>query len=101
MSCSVDRLCRSDLALLWLWYRLAAAALIPPLAWEPPYAAGAALNRQKKKKLGMKFITIVHYGVVRVKGDNAHKVLAHCLAHSELLLSPGYYGIPGIDLASC
>ena len=34
-----------DLALLWLWYRLAAVALIRPLAWEPPYAAGVALKR--------------------------------------------------------
>ena len=28
----------------WLWYRLAAAALIQPLAWEFPYASGAALG---------------------------------------------------------
>ena len=28
----------------------AAAALIQPLAWELPYAAGAALKRKKKKK---------------------------------------------------
>ena len=26
--------CSSDLVLLWRWYRLAAAALIRPLAWE-------------------------------------------------------------------
>ena len=31
-----------DLALLWLWFRAVATALIQPLAWEPPYAAGAA-----------------------------------------------------------
>ena len=30
--------------LLWLWHRLAAAAPIPPLAWELPYAAGVALK---------------------------------------------------------
>ena len=35
---------------LWLWYRLAATAPIGPLAWEPPYATGAALKRQKRKK---------------------------------------------------
>ena len=35
-----------DPALLWLWCRLAAVALIPPLAWEPPYASGAALKRK-------------------------------------------------------
>ena len=28
----------------------AAAALIRPLAWEPPYAPGAALKKPKKKK---------------------------------------------------
>ena len=28
----------------------AAVALIQPLAWEPPYAVGAALKRQKNKK---------------------------------------------------
>ena len=40
----------SDLVLLWLWHRPAAAAPIQLLAWEPPYAAGAALKRQKTKK---------------------------------------------------
>ena len=35
--------------LLWLWHRPAAVALIRPLAWEPPYAAGAPLRRQKNK----------------------------------------------------
>ena len=38
-----------DLALLWLWRRPGAVALIQPLAWEPPYAVGAALKKQKKK----------------------------------------------------
>ena len=28
-----------DLALLWLWCRPAATALIQPLAWDPPYAS--------------------------------------------------------------
>ena len=36
--------------LLWLWFRLAAIAPTEPIAWELPYAAGAALNRQKKKR---------------------------------------------------
>ena len=34
---------------LWLWYRLAVAAPIQPLAWELPYAIGVALKRQKEK----------------------------------------------------
>ena len=37
----------SDLALLWLWCRWAAIALFRPLAWEAPYAVGAALKKQK------------------------------------------------------
>ena len=39
-----------DLALLWLWCRPAAVAPIGPLAWEPPYATGAALKTHTKKK---------------------------------------------------
>ena len=50
MSCGVGRRYGSDLALLWLWCRLAATGPIGPLAWEPPYAAGTALERQKDGK---------------------------------------------------
>ena len=39
-----------DAVLLWLWCRLAAAAPIRPLAWEPSFAMSAALKRQKRKK---------------------------------------------------
>ena len=35
--------------LLWLWSRRAAAAPIQPLAWEPPYAAGAAQEMAKRQ----------------------------------------------------
>jgi len=50
MSCGVGHRCNSDLALLWLWHRPAATALIQPLAWEPPYAVGAALKKTNKNK---------------------------------------------------
>ena len=50
MSCGVGRRCSSDPVLLWLWCRWAATALIGLLAWEPPYASGAALKRHKRKK---------------------------------------------------
>ena len=50
MSCGVGCRFVLDPLLLWLWCRLAAVALIRPLAWEPPYAAGVALKNQKKKK---------------------------------------------------
>ena len=39
-----------DPALLWLWHRPEATAPIGPLAWEPPYAMGVALKRQKTEK---------------------------------------------------
>ena len=39
-----------DLALLWLWCRQGATALIWPLAWGPPCAVGAALERTKTRK---------------------------------------------------
>ena len=50
VSCGVGRGSDLDPALLWLWCRLAATAVIGPLAWEPPYAAGVALEKKKKKK---------------------------------------------------
>jgi len=50
MSCGVGCRCGSDPALLWLWRRPAAIAPTGPLAWEPPYAAGAALEMAKKTK---------------------------------------------------
>ena len=55
MGCGVARRRGLDLALLSLWCRPATTAPIRPLAWEPPYAMGAALENiqkkdQKKKK---------------------------------------------------
>ena len=39
-----------DPALQWLWRRPAAVAPIRPLAWEPPYAEDAALEKDQKEK---------------------------------------------------
>ena len=50
MSCGVGHRHGSDPELLWLWHGLAAIAPIRPLAWEPPYAEGVALKKQKNKK---------------------------------------------------
>ena len=49
MICGVGRRHGSDPALLWLWCRPAVAAPVQPLAWELPYAAGAALKKKQKK----------------------------------------------------
>ena len=50
MSWGVGRRRRSVPELLWLWRRPAAIAPIRPLAWEPPYAGGAAPEKAKKDK---------------------------------------------------
>ena len=50
MSCRVGRRRGLDRALLWLWGRPAASALIQPLDWEPPCAVDVALEKEKKTK---------------------------------------------------
>ena len=51
MSYGIGRRRSSDPALLWWWWhKLAAAAPIRTLDWEPPYATGVALKRQKDKE---------------------------------------------------
>ena len=50
MSCGVGGRHGSDPALLWLWCRLAAIALIWPLAWETPYTACVGVKRRKTNK---------------------------------------------------
>ena len=47
MSCRVGHRQGLDLVLLWLWNRPAATTPIRPLAWEPPYALGAALKNKQ------------------------------------------------------
>ena len=52
MSCDAGRRRGLDPALLWLWlwHRPAAIAPITSLAWEPPHAASAALEKGRKLK---------------------------------------------------
>ena len=72
MSCGVGPRRGSDLALLWLWYRLAAVALLRPLTWEPPNKwrelpdalaiknLALSLLKKKKKKKKKKKSGITH-----------------------------------------
>ena len=50
MSCGVGRRWGLDLALLWLWRRPAAIALIRPLVWDPPYAVRVALKKKRTRQ---------------------------------------------------
>ena len=60
MSCGVG--CGHGLnpALLWLWCGWAATAPIRSLSWEPPYAAGAALEKTRGKKKNIHIILNVN-----------------------------------------
>ena len=71
MSCSVGCRRGSDPTLLWLWHRPVATDPIQPLAWEPPYAAGAAAQEiattttttkkdKKDKKKKKELYTVLH-----------------------------------------
>ena len=62
----------NDPTLMWLWCRLVATALIRPLAWEPPYAVEADLEkvkRQKQTKLKKKIFRSSRCGTVVNKSD--------------------------------
>ena len=56
MSCGVGHGCGLDLAWLWLWCRPVSTTLIRPLAWKPPCATGAALEKAKKTKKKLSFL---------------------------------------------
>ena len=68
MSCGVGYRPGLDPELLWLWCRPAAAAPIPPLAWETPYAVGMALEKAKtqktKKKKKKENVVHMHRGIL-------------------------------------
>ena len=64
MSCGVGHRLSLDPTLLWLWCRPAAVILIRPLAWEPPYAVGAAL----KSKIII-IITTIRIRIIKVLPD--------------------------------
>ena len=59
VSCGAGQRFGLDLAWLGLWCRLAAAAWIRPLAWEPSYAAGAALKQDTHTQKPNKVTTML------------------------------------------
>ena len=62
MNCGVDCSLGWDPALLWLWCRPAATALIQLITWEPPFAMGTTLKTKKKKKERKKGINTERLG---------------------------------------
>ena len=64
--------CKHDLdpALLWLWCRPGASALIGPLAWELPYATGTAVKRKKKNFCSSKLLLEIYHPNIQKKEKN-------------------------------
>ena len=54
------------MVLQWLWCRPVATDPIRPLAWEPPYAAGAALKKDKRKQYRGNTV-VAHSGVFQTE----------------------------------
>ena len=72
MRCGVGRRHVSHPKLLWLGCRPAATAPHQPLAWELPYAVGAALKRQETNKAvtmtttAQQYHKTSHFGLVAI-----------------------------------
>ena len=85
VSYGVGGRCGSDPTSLRLWHRPAATALIRLLAWEPPCATGAALEKTKKKKKKKKS---------KQERDQIWSDIWSCLSHI-LVEQSGGEGDPG------
>ena len=77
MSCGAGHRHGLDLALLWLWHRPVAAAPIGPLAWEPPYAAGVALGKTKKRKETQISFCFVLFQFFSTSGPTQNELVDH------------------------
>ena len=64
MNCGVVHRCGWDLALLWLWHRLADATLIRPLAEELPYATCEALKKKKTLRSSNQLVLEIQVQVI-------------------------------------
>ena len=72
MSCGVGCRRGSDPALLWLWRRPVATALIRTLAWEPSYAARVAQEMAKRQKKKKKELQLPATATARATQDPSH-----------------------------
>ena len=72
MNCGVGCRLSLDPELLWLWCRPAATALIQPLVWEFPYAAGATLKRLKKKLIFLPYTGLYMYHGEQISTANLY-----------------------------
>ena len=80
MSCGVGCRCGLDHALLWLWCRPVATALIRPLAGESPYAAKAALENAKRQKKKLNIFLVTNNAIHTCKSLYTY-VFTHFIMH--------------------
>ena len=83
-----------DLALLWLWCRPAAAALIQLLAWELPYAVPSTVKNQTKRKQILELQIIQMGGPHETSQDLALARVLPPLSHVHHLTANSFLNIP-------
>ena len=102
MSCGVGCRCGSDPALLWPWRRQVAEAPILPLAWEPPYATGAAQGEKKSHfQLNLLFILLFRaapatYGSSQARGLIGAAAAGLCQSHRNAGSEPRLQPTPAL-----
>ena len=75
-----------DPRLMWLWCRPAAAALIPPLAWELPYATGKALKKQKKNQQQKIITAILTFSIHHLDQSTAINIKARPPSNKKIIV---------------
>ena len=73
--------------MLWLWGRPAAAALIRPLAWEPPHAAGVTLKSKKRNLAPLQTVELDCHSLLKLQLPHLHHVRSHLTGVSKDKLS--------------
>ena len=101
VSYDVGHRCGSDPTLLWLWHKLVAVALIRPLAWKLPYAAGEALKKKScwafPGSLVVRTQCFHCCGLASIPGlgtEKPHQATAHCRKKKVVDLKMFTGGVP-------